>query len=505
MTSLAVPIERARGYLNVVRSDSLVRNSVYMMASTVVTAGLGYIFWIVTAHAFTSAQVGIGSAVISLCSTVALLTYLGSWATLIERLHAYERTRMWTSVLARMCAATALVTAAVAAIAVPVLAHSRNYGTFFDAASAVALAVVGSAVWTLVNLFSAAFIAARRGDGLLTIQTLVSVVKLLLVLPIAAIGAGSLGIVAAWVGSALLGVVVGAAWLLPRLRLGRRPDGPANHRIAPGRLAADSFPSSRLSPASRPGPASRLGPAGRPGPPRPPSPPGLDLTTTLPLLALNEPRPYRGPRHRQSSRTNTFSFRRLIGQHLTSVGGAVTPLLLPIEVVLRLGVAPNAYFYITWMIGSIFFMVSPAIAASLFAESVRLESGLRKVVAKSFRVTALLLIPAMVVIVAGGKLILGLFGAVYAREGYGLLILLAISAVPDAVSNIAVAIFQSTGRLNYSSSLNIGILVVTIAAAWFLMPVYGIAGAGIAWLGAQALGAVASFPAFANLGRRVAA
>ncbi|HWG00659.1 MAG TPA: hypothetical protein VG164_02265 [Trebonia sp.] len=386
--------------------------------------------------------------------------------------------------LARMCVATALVTAAVAAVAVPVLAHSKNYGTFFDAASAVALAIVGSAVWTLVNLFSAAFIAARRAGGLLTIQTLISVVKLLLIFPVAAFGAGALGLVAAWVASALLGVVAGAVWLLPRLGLGHRPAGPANHRIAPGPLSAGSLPPSLL---------------------RTPSAAGLNLTTTLPMLALSEPRPHRGPRHKQGARTSTFSFRRLIGQHLTSVGGAVTPLLLPIEVVLRLGVTPNAYFYITWMVGSIFFMVSPAISASLFAESVRLAADLRRVVAKSFRVTALLLIPAMLVIVAGGKLILGIFGAAYADEGYGLLILLAISAVPDAVSNIAVAIFQSTGRLNYSSSLNIGILIVTIAAAWFLMPVYGIAGAGMAWLGAQLLGAIASFPAFANLGRRVAA
>ena len=69
MALLTTPVQRARMYLDLAAADSLVRNSLFMMSSTVVTAGLGYVFWIITAHIFTSAQVGIGSAVISLCST----------------------------------------------------------------------------------------------------------------------------------------------------------------------------------------------------------------------------------------------------------------------------------------------------------------------------------------------------------------------------------------------------------------------------------------------------
>ena len=52
------------GYLHRARSDSLIRNSLYLMASTVVTAGLGYVFWSIAAHAFTSREVGTSSAVI---------------------------------------------------------------------------------------------------------------------------------------------------------------------------------------------------------------------------------------------------------------------------------------------------------------------------------------------------------------------------------------------------------------------------------------------------------
>lgn len=46
--------------------------------------------------------------------------------------------------------------------------------------------------------------------------------------------------------------------------------------------------------------------------------------------------------------------------------------------------------------------------------------------------------------------------------------------------------------------LNLGILTITLVGAWVLMPLVGIVGFGLAWLGAQTLGAIASLPAFTN-------
>ncbi len=450
MPQLSVPPRWIPGYLHRARSDSLVRNSLYLMSSTVVTAGLGYVFWVFAAHAFTSQQVGIGSAVISLCSTAALLTYLGSAALLIERLPASERSSEWTTVLVRVCLVTAIVTAVVTAAAVPALLTSQDYRLFFRTAPLILVALVGAAAWTLVNLLGAAFIAARRAGRLLSMQTLISAAKILFVLPLAATGVGAAGLVEAWVASAVLGVGVGAAWLVPRMGLGRQPGLRTRRRET-------------VSPDFR-------------------------------------PRLYRRPSHRRSpALPGADSVRHLLGQHLTSVGGAVTPLLLPVLVVLRLGVTQNAYFYITWMIGAVFFMVSPSVAQAVFAEGVRARSDMSSVVAKALRVILVLLAPAMAVMIIGGKLILGLFGASYAAVGYGLLILLAISALPDAVSNVAVVVCRVTQRLGYSAALNLGILVMTLAGAWILMPPLGIAGVGVAWLGAQTIGAIASLPAYARI------
>jgi O-antigen/teichoic acid export membrane protein len=419
------------------------------MTSTVVTAGLGYGFWILAAHAFTHAEVGIGSAVISLCSTIALLTYLGSFATLIDRLPAIERTKGWTIFLTRTCAVTALVTAVVTLAVLPLLT-SHDYRAFFSSPVPLLMAATGAASWTLINLFGASFIAARRAGRLLSIQTVVSVTKLLLVVPLAAAGAGAAGIVGAWVAAAVLGVIAGAGLLIPRMRLGRQP-------------------------SSRP---SRRAPA-----------------TDGARLRLR-----RVARHaRRFAPPTAVSVRLLAGQHMTSVGGAVTPLVLPVLVFIRLGAVPNAYFYITWMLGAVFFTISPSVAAALFAEGVRARSDVRRAVRKALRVIAVILLPAMVVMVAAGRTILGLFGASYAGAGYVLLVLLSFSAVPDAVSNIAVAVLRVTHRLGYSTALNLGILVVSLTGAWILMPVMGITGVGVAWLGAQTLGAIASLPAFSAM------
>ena len=140
----------------------------------------------------------------------------------------------------------------------------------------------------------------------------------------------------------------------------------------------------------------------------------------------------------------------------------------------------------------------PSVAATLFAQSVRVTSDLRNVVAKALRLIAIILIPAMAIMIIGGKLILGLSGAPYATAGYELLIFLTISAVPDAVSNVAVAVFRVTERIGYSATPNIGILIATVIGAWLLMPPLGIAGVGVAWLGAQTLGAMASLPAYTH-------
>src|SRR5260370_22499355 len=145
MAQLAMPVRWVPSILHRARSDSLIRNSFYIMTSTVVTAGFGYVFWIIATHLFTRQEVGLGGAVISLCSTVALLTFLGPQAMLIERLPANEYSPAWNTILFRMCVATAGVTALLAAAAVPLLLTSEEYRVVFSTAAPVLITATGAA------------------------------------------------------------------------------------------------------------------------------------------------------------------------------------------------------------------------------------------------------------------------------------------------------------------------------------------------------------------------
>jgi O-antigen/teichoic acid export membrane protein len=178
----------------------------------------------------------------------------------------------------------------------------------------------------------------------------------------------------------------------------------------------------------------------------------------------------------------------VFGHHLTSVGGLMTPYLLPPLVVYRLDASSNAYFYATWMVGSAFLIISPAISASLFAEGARDVATLALRTRRAFRMLAVLLPLPLAAGVLGGRWILLIFGGEYAHHGYVLLAVLALASVPDAITNVAVAVLRVTGRLRFAAALNLAMGAVALVGAWTLLPHIGILGAGLAWLAAQVLG-----------------
>ncbi len=179
-----------------------------------------------------------------------------------------------------------------------------------------------------------------------------------------------------------------------------------------------------------------------------------------------------------------------LGHHVISVGGALPAYVLPVLVTVRLDAAATAYFYLTWMAGAVFFMISPAVSSALFAEGSNEHEGLARQTRQAAKVTALLLVPPVALVVVAGEPLLGVFGSDYARNGYLLFVLLALSAVPDAITNLAVAHMRVQGRLAHATGLNNVMAALALGLAWTLLPTFGIAGVGAAWLVAQASGTV---------------
>jgi O-antigen/teichoic acid export membrane protein len=179
----------------------------------------------------------------------------------------------------------------------------------------------------------------------------------------------------------------------------------------------------------------------------------------------------------------------MIGQHLITVAASMTAYVLPILVVARVSEAAAAYFYATWMLGAIFFMISPSVSTSLFAEAVADPDTIRALVRRAGRITGTLLAPPMIVYLVAGDALLRLFGPAYAEHGRWLIILLTLSAIPDAVTNIAVAVLRSRGGLGAAVWLNVTMLTVCLALSWILLPAMGIVAVGVAWLTGQSCGA----------------
>jgi O-antigen/teichoic acid export membrane protein len=100
-----------------------------------------------------------------------------------------------------------------------------------------------------------------------------------------------------------------------------------------------------------------------------------------------------------------------------------------------------------------------------------------------------LLIPAVVVIAVGAHPLLSLFGPGYAADGSLLLALLALSAIPNAIvwSTVWAARVRCDGRV--LSGLPAAVSTAVIAGSWILMPVMGVVGTRVAWLGAQTVAA----------------
>ncbi|MHA6621044.1 lipopolysaccharide biosynthesis protein [Pseudonocardia sp. DLS-67] len=162
---------------------------------------------------------------------------------------------------------------------------------------------------------------------------------------------------------------------------------------------------------------------------------------------------------------------------------------LPLAVLARLGPEAAAVYGIAWQIAYALYLVvngmGQSLVAHVAADPAKLESARRSMIHKALA----LLVPAVLVISAAAHPLLSLFGPAYAAEGSVLLVLLVLSAIPNVVtwSTVWAARVRRDGRVLFG--LPAAITTAVIAGSWILMPVLGVVGTGVAWLGAQSVAA----------------
>ena len=401
------------------RTDSLLRNSAYVMATTALTAASGFLFWIIAARMYPAHVVGLASALIGTMMLAATLANVGIGPTLAQVLPRREPGEPWSLTLNAVLItgiSTSLLAGSVAAIILPflspklaVVGHQSGY--------ALSL-ILGVPLLTLAAVLDATFTAERLAGNMLARAATFALLRIpLLLVPVLLGQEGALVICVAWILALAASLITGML-LFPRL-------GRAYRLVTRGIMA---------------------------------------------------------------QARSMFS---LVASHQLISLGALAPFyLLPVIVVTRLSLAENAYFYTSWQVGSIFFMVSPSVAVALMVEGSHAPEDIYHKARSSILIIVALLAPAMVVAFLGGRLILSMFGSDYALYGYSLLAILVVSAIPDAITNVYVAVLRVQKRLRRPALLNLGMATLTLVLAWNLLPRMGIAGAGWAWLIAQTTGSL---------------
>ena len=420
--------------LAAVARDSLARNSALIMASTVGTSGLGYLFWMVAARELPQPAIGTATALISVATVASMVSNLGVGHMFIQRLPtagAGAWSRTVSAGLLIGCAATAIAAAA-AVVLLP-----RTVGTFaFLTGPAGAAALVATAVaLTASTLLDNVFVAHRASHGMLWRNLALAGGKVLALCGLTAAGlATPAAALFAWTVPSAAVTAYTLRISLPRLRAGCRL------RVAGIRAEL---------------------------------------------------------RHIRAS---------LTGHHLVNLAQAGPSALLPVLVTARLGAGETAHFYVAWMTASVLFMVSPAVASALYAERSNAAAGRSASLPRAALVVLVVIGGPAVVLFLGGGVILGLFSAGYASGGATLLKILVLAAIPDAITNLAVAHWRSIGELRRCLRLNLLMAAACLTLTWLWLPAAGVEAAGLAWLAGQSAGTllVAGHALRSRFGRRAA-
>jgi O-antigen/teichoic acid export membrane protein len=377
--------------------DSLMRNSAMLFLGSAELAAGGFLFWQVVAHLFAPDEVGRASVLISSSMLIANLAQLGMNNSLIRYLPEWpDRSRTVNSGMTLVVAAAA-VGAAGFVVCVRTLAPSP--ATVANPLEVVVF--VGLSIGGAVGIFNDnVFIALRRTGYVLTRNTLVVVLRL--VLP--------LGLLA-WYG---FGIFV-AYW--------------------------------------------------------------LPVAVALPLYFTVLGRSF-GLRSRLAVKADRVRamWRYSASTYLATAILTLPTLLMPAVVAHRIEPAAAAYYYVASLIAGVLIFVPQATARSFFAEVTHDPSRLRQHLGRVLRLTAAVQLPLAILLVAGGRLLLGLFGPGYV-QAYGLLVLLVLTVALSSVGFLGSTLLLVWGRIRLLCQLSVVACGLSLGGAYLLMP------RGLVWSG----------------------
>lgn len=193
-------------------SDPFYSNSTYLVLSSLVSSGIGLVFWIFAAQIYSKEDIGLAAAIISLSGLALSVSKLGIDQSIIRFFPEGDKSKIFSTSLT-------IITGSALLIGAIFILTARFWST------TLVMNAYGSLLFILLVILIAisvttnsTFIALRR-SRLSFIQNVVTGSRLVLIFPFFMLGA--MGILASWVVAYALSVLL-SLYLLRLLRIGLR-------------------------------------------------------------------------------------------------------------------------------------------------------------------------------------------------------------------------------------------------------------------------------------------
>ena len=211
-----------RQLLHELSQDSISKSSFFLVLNTIVTTGLGFLFWTLNARIFSSEQVGLASAVISAMNLIIALTGLGFGTAIIRFLPTAETRDEKNRYVNTFLSFNALIVFAASSLFLLFLSIVSPRLLFIKESIYLAAAfiffVTAFSAFSLLDSVMMAYDCAR---WIVVKNSVFSAIKILL--PIMLVSAGAYGIFASWGIAAIIALIASLVFLYKRFGYRARP------------------------------------------------------------------------------------------------------------------------------------------------------------------------------------------------------------------------------------------------------------------------------------------
>jgi O-antigen/teichoic acid export membrane protein len=207
-----------------IRSDSLLRNSLFIMMTTVVNSAFGFVFWLVAARLLTAQVVGLTAAIVSASTIVIILASAGVGGMLIQTLPGQGEAAKWSLTFWAGTVTAVVLSLMLWSFALVVLPLASGHLAELRGAAFATIFAIGTLAMTMGSVFDSTFIAERSAGNMLSRNAVVAAAKvLMLVLFTLVAGASAFDLLGAWALASVLGLAFGVGLLVRRVSVQRPP------------------------------------------------------------------------------------------------------------------------------------------------------------------------------------------------------------------------------------------------------------------------------------------